>query len=120
MAPGERQPIPWISAMTGPTSDSYAVRIANISPGSSVLLPPLEAAAASFGVQATVAHFHDAAEIERAIGASAREPNVGLLVLAGSLALLHRARGPVPVAGDLRGKYLSQKRRAHLVRRIRE
>jgi putative ABC transport system substrate-binding protein len=66
------------------------VILSSDNPGSSVLLPPLEAAAASLGVRATVAHVHDAAEIERAIDASAREPNVGLLVLAGSLAGVHR------------------------------
>ena len=37
-----------------------------------------------------MAHVHDAAEIERAIDASAREPNVGLLVLAGSVGQVHR------------------------------
>jgi putative tryptophan/tyrosine transport system substrate-binding protein len=66
------------------------VILSSDNPASSVLLPPLEAAAVSLGVQATVAHFRDAAEIERAIGASAREPNVGLLVLGGSLAAVHR------------------------------
>jgi putative ABC transport system substrate-binding protein len=65
------------------------VILSSDNPGSSVLLPPIEAAAASLGVQATVAHVHDAAEIERAIEAPARESNVGLLVLAGSVAAVH-------------------------------
>ena len=75
-------------------------------PQSLILLPVLEAAASSFGVQSTTAHIHDAAEIERAIDASAREPNVGLLVLPGqrqhgSSRLDHRARGPAPLARGL-------------------
>jgi putative ABC transport system substrate-binding protein len=59
-------------------------------PNSSVVLPPLEAAAASIGVPANVAHVHDAGEIEQAIEAAARESNVGLLVLGGSVFAAHR------------------------------
>src|SRR5437870_3708518 len=59
-------------------------------PQSSVLLPPIEAAAPSFGVQVTIARVRNAPDIEQAIAASARESNVGLLVLAGSLSQVHR------------------------------
>ena len=59
-------------------------------PGSVMLLPPIEAAAASFGVQFTRADVHDAAEIERAIDAAAREANVGLFVIPSTVAVVHR------------------------------
>jgi putative ABC transport system substrate-binding protein len=66
------------------------VILSSDNPASTAVLPPVEAAAVSFGVQLTVAHVHDAAEIERAIIASARESNVGLLVLPTSVAAVHR------------------------------
>jgi putative tryptophan/tyrosine transport system substrate-binding protein len=50
----------------------------------------LESAAAAAGVQLTAAHVRDAAEIEQAIAAIAREPNAGLIVLPSPLALVHR------------------------------
>jgi putative ABC transport system substrate-binding protein len=59
-------------------------------PGSVMLLPPIEAAAASFGVQFTRADVHDAAELERAIDAAAREANVGLFVIPSTVAVVHR------------------------------
>jgi putative ABC transport system substrate-binding protein len=68
----------------------HAVILTSDNPISSVVLPPVEAAVPSFGLKSTVAHVHDAAEIERAIDASARETNVGLLVLAGTVGLVHR------------------------------
>jgi putative ABC transport system substrate-binding protein len=67
-----------------------AVILNSDNPQSSIVLPPIEAAAASFRVQAPIAHIHDAAEIERAIDASAREANVGLVVLPGTVAIVHR------------------------------
>ena len=59
-------------------------------PSSSVVLPMLEAAAASLNVEASVAHVHDGAEIERAINASAAASNAGLLVLSGTIGTVHR------------------------------
>jgi putative ABC transport system substrate-binding protein len=68
----------------------HAVILTSDNPISSVVLPLVEAAVPSFGLRSTVAHVHDAAEIERAIDASARETNIGLLVLAGTVGLVHR------------------------------
>ncbi len=48
------------------------------------------AAAPSFGVQVTEAGARDAAEIERAISAFAREPNGGLIVLPSGPSIVHR------------------------------
>jgi putative ABC transport system substrate-binding protein len=50
----------------------------------------VEAAVASFRVQATFSDVHDAAEIERAIAAAAREANVGLFVVPSTVAVVHR------------------------------
>jgi putative ABC transport system substrate-binding protein len=47
--------------------------------------------ASSFGVELRPIDPRDAGEIERAIGAFAREANGGLVVLSGGLAILHRA-----------------------------
>jgi putative ABC transport system substrate-binding protein len=69
---------------------TQVVILSSDNPSSTVVLPPVEAAIAPFGLQATVAHVHDAVEIEQAIGAAARETNVGLLVLGGSVAAVHR------------------------------
>jgi putative tryptophan/tyrosine transport system substrate-binding protein len=68
----------------------HAVILTSDNPISAVVLPLVEAAVPSFGLRSTVAHVHDAAEIERAIDASAGETNVGLLVLAGSVGIVHR------------------------------
>ena len=68
----------------------HAVILTSDNPISSVVLPLVEAAVPSFGLRSTVARVHNAAEIERAIDASARETNVGLLVLAGTVGLVHR------------------------------
>jgi len=46
-----------------------------------MLLPTMKAVAPKFGITLTIADVHDAADIERAIEASAREPNVGLMPL---------------------------------------
>jgi putative ABC transport system substrate-binding protein len=50
----------------------------------------IEASAPTFAVTPTVAPVHDAAEIERAIGEFAREPNGGLVVLPDATTLVHR------------------------------
>jgi putative ABC transport system substrate-binding protein len=50
----------------------------------------IEATAPSFGVRLTPADVQGAAEIERAIEAFAREPNGGLIVLPGPIAIVHR------------------------------
>jgi putative ABC transport system substrate-binding protein len=53
-------------------------------------LRSIEAAAPSFAVQVIAASVHDAADIERAINAFAREPNSGLLVSPDTTPTLHR------------------------------
>jgi len=68
----------------------HAVILTSENPISSVMLPLVEAAVPSFGLRSTVARVHDAVEIERAIDASALEADVGLLVLAGTVGLVHR------------------------------
>ena len=50
----------------------------------------IEATAPSFGVRLTPADVQGPAEIERAIEAFAREPNGGLIVLPGPIAIIHR------------------------------
>ena len=50
----------------------------------------IEATAASFGVRLTPTDVQGPAEIERAIEAFAREPNGGLIVLPGPIAIVHR------------------------------
>jgi len=50
----------------------------------------IESVAPSFKVQLTAAHVRDAAEIEGAIDAFAREPNGGLIVLPSALTIVHR------------------------------
>jgi putative ABC transport system substrate-binding protein len=59
-------------------------------PQSRVVLPTIEAALPSFGLLGTVARVHDATEIEQAIDIAAREPNTGLVVLASTVAYVHR------------------------------
>jgi putative ABC transport system substrate-binding protein len=51
---------------------------------------PFKAAAASIGVEAVASPAHDAAEIEAAIAAFAREPDGGLIVLPSAFMLTHR------------------------------
>jgi putative ABC transport system substrate-binding protein len=68
----------------------HAIILTSENPISSVVLPLLEAAIPSFGLRSTVARVHDAAEIEQAIASSALETNAGLLVLAGTVGLVHR------------------------------
>jgi putative tryptophan/tyrosine transport system substrate-binding protein len=65
----------------------------------------IETVAPSFGVRLTATDVQDSAEIERAIEAFAREPNGGLIVLPGPIAIAHReqvialaARHRVPAA----------------------
>jgi putative ABC transport system substrate-binding protein len=50
----------------------------------------IEAIAPSFGVRLTATDVQDPAEIERAIDVFAREPDGGLVVLPGPIAILHR------------------------------
>jgi putative tryptophan/tyrosine transport system substrate-binding protein len=50
----------------------------------------IEAAAPSFGVEVSTADFDDAAEIEGAIAAFAREPNGGLIVQPDQVTVVHR------------------------------
>jgi putative ABC transport system substrate-binding protein len=57
---------------------------------SSEYMHAIEAVAPSFGVQLIAADVHDATEIERAIGASAREANAGLIVLPGPFTAVYR------------------------------
>jgi putative ABC transport system substrate-binding protein len=52
-------------------------------PGSSEFLAELEAVVSSFRIQLSGAAVHDAADIERAIKAFAREPNGGLVMYSG-------------------------------------
>jgi putative ABC transport system substrate-binding protein len=53
-------------------------------------LPVIEAAARSFGVQASISAVRDTAEIERVIEEFAREPNGGLIPLPSPLMAVHR------------------------------
>jgi putative ABC transport system substrate-binding protein len=50
---------------------------------------PLKAAASSFGVEAIAAPVHDMSELESAVGAQAREPSSGLIVLPDSFLNAH-------------------------------
>jgi putative ABC transport system substrate-binding protein len=59
-------------------------------PQSHAVLPIIQAALPAFGMQGIDALIHDAAEIERRVTQAAREPNSGLLVLASSVAFVHR------------------------------
>ena len=60
------------------------------SPIWSVFFAETEAAASSLGVKASAAPVHNVAEIEAAIDAFAREPNVGLITLAHPPVIAHR------------------------------
>jgi putative ABC transport system substrate-binding protein len=55
-------------------------------------LAPFKAAAASFAVEAIIARVCDAAELETAIVAQAREPNGGLIVMPDTFTTVHRAK----------------------------
>jgi len=70
-------------------------RVLVLSPGnpdSLVQMPGIEATIASNGAQIIVANVLEAAEIERAIETSAREPNVGMIVLPSSAFARHHDR----------------------------
>jgi putative ABC transport system substrate-binding protein len=60
------------------------------SPFAALVLHSIEAAAPSFAVRVTAAPVHDAAEIERAITLTGREPNGGLIVPPDIFIWLHR------------------------------
>ena len=55
-------------------------------------MAPFKAAAASFAVEAIIARVCDAAELETAIVAQAREPNGGLIVMPDTFTTVHRAK----------------------------
>jgi putative ABC transport system substrate-binding protein len=54
-------------------------------------LGALQVAAPSFGVELTPVDVRDGKVVERAVAAFAREPNGGLIVVAGTVAAVHRA-----------------------------
>jgi putative ABC transport system substrate-binding protein len=72
----------------------HVVRVAVIrdpaQAGSAAYLAKIEAGAPSFGVKVSAYAARDAGEIERAFDAVAGEPNSGLIVLPGVLAVTHR------------------------------
>jgi putative tryptophan/tyrosine transport system substrate-binding protein len=59
-------------------------------PNSTATLPEIERAVGSFALQMTTARVAGPDEIERAIGAAARVPNLGMTVLPGGLTIVHR------------------------------
>jgi putative tryptophan/tyrosine transport system substrate-binding protein len=59
-------------------------------PNSAATLPEIERAVGSFALQMTTARVAGPDDIERAIGAAARVPNLGMIVLPGSLTIVHR------------------------------
>ena len=59
-------------------------------PQSRVVLPTIEAALPKFGVSGINTYIHDSTEIDRRFQEAAGQPNVGLLVLASTVALVHR------------------------------
>jgi putative tryptophan/tyrosine transport system substrate-binding protein len=61
-------------------------------PDSLVQMPGIEATIASIGAQVIIANVLEAAEIERAIETSAREPNLGMIVLPSSAFARHHDR----------------------------
>src|SRR5262245_57873993 len=61
-------------------------------PYADYFVAPFNAAAASLEVKASIAKVRDAAELETAITAQAREPNVGLVVMPYTFMTLHRAK----------------------------
>jgi putative tryptophan/tyrosine transport system substrate-binding protein len=60
-------------------------------PYANIYVTPFEAAAPSFGLQATTAIVHDKAELETMIAAQARELNTGLVVMPDGFLNVHRA-----------------------------
>ncbi|HXQ84027.1 MAG TPA: ABC transporter substrate-binding protein [Xanthobacteraceae bacterium] len=73
------------------------------------LLAAIQSVAPSFGVEFSPVGVRDAAEVERAVAAFAREPNSGLIVLASGLSIVHRdliialaARNRLPAVYSLR------------------
>jgi putative ABC transport system substrate-binding protein len=59
-------------------------------PYAEIYLNPFKAAAQSFGVEASAAAVQDTSEIESVVGALAREPNGGLIVMPDGFTLSHR------------------------------
>ena len=58
-------------------------------PFTSYYLDPFKAAAASLGMEATVAPVYDMIELERVVATSAREPNSGLIVMPDAFTIGH-------------------------------
>ena len=58
--------------------------------GGSYFLDPLDAAAASLGVEAIVAPVRNTSELESVVAAQARQPNTGLIVLSDFFMIAHR------------------------------
>jgi ABC-type uncharacterized transport system substrate-binding protein len=61
-------------------------------PYAEYFLAPFKAAAASFAVEAIISRVRDAADLETAIVALAREPNGGLIVMPDTFTTVHRAK----------------------------
>jgi ABC-type uncharacterized transport system substrate-binding protein len=59
-----------------------------------IYLKPFKAAAASLALEAIAAPVHDMSELESVVAAQARAPNGGLLVMADSFLVTHRAEIP--------------------------
>jgi putative ABC transport system substrate-binding protein len=59
---------------------------------SKYFLDPFKAAASSLAVEPIIPSVHDAAELEAAIAAQAREPNGGLIVMPDTFTTVHRAK----------------------------
>jgi len=64
--------------------------LASDNPQSRVVLPVIQAALPALGVRGTELLIHDAIEIEQRIAEAAHAPNSGLLVLASTVAFVHR------------------------------
>jgi putative ABC transport system substrate-binding protein len=61
-------------------------------PYAEYFLTPFKSAAASIAVEAIIARVRDAAELETAIAAQAREPNGGFIVMPDTFTTVHRAK----------------------------
>jgi putative ABC transport system substrate-binding protein len=87
----------WLEILRDIAPDSARVGLvfnpANSPSVRSYYSPSIEAAAQSFGVKVIDVPVHDAAEIESAVDAFAREPNGGLVVLPDNTTVRHR--GPL-------------------------
>jgi putative ABC transport system substrate-binding protein len=82
----------WIELLkdTAPDRSRVLVVLEPDNPSQIAYWQAIEAAAPSFGVQVSRADVRDAAEIERAIGAFAQQPNGALIVAPNAVTILHR------------------------------